>query len=430
MKSLQQAVNDVLEKQWPLKICAEVIDEKLRSQGIKLPKRKLNELARRILEGNAESINTEGASEGEQPPIQICFTEDDGRKAEEKMAQLSESLPGFIGEMTVRGTEIMLASMKRRWPKESRAQKRDMDRFRQNLNARWGLGLEQLKMLCTISHELGSGINGVLRPKGGGERPQTFDLLIRLHARACQITEEVVCLLSNGFADGAMARWRTVHEIAAVACLLDEHGEDLAERYRVHEIVEGRKAARQYKRFEAQLGVVPMDDETIEEIENGYKAAIGKFGAAFGNNYGWAAVVLGKENPTIADIQAAAKIHHLSPYYRLASHNVHANPKGAMYRLGLMGDSTVLLAGPSNAGLADPAHSTAISLMLISAILIKLQPTLDNTVTARVMDEITNEIGVLVQNAHDKLEEDERMIRNSEENGVSGELSSGGAIIT
>lgn len=430
MKSLQQAINDVLEKQWPLKVCAEVIDEKLRSQGIKLPKRQLNELARQILEGNVESINTGGASEGEQPPIQVYLTEEDGRKAEEKLVRLSDSLPEFISEMTMRGVEIMLTSMKRRWPKESRAQKRDMDRFRKNLNARWGLGLERLKMLCTISRELGSGINGALRPQGGGERPQTFDLLIRLHARACQITEEIICLLSNGFADGAMARWRTVHEIAAVACLLDEYGEDLAERYRMHEVVEARKAARQYKRFEAQLSVVPMDDETIEEIEGDYKAAIAKFGAAFSNNYGWAAVALNKENPTIADIQAAAKIHHLSPYYRLASHNVHANPKGVMHKLGLMGGSTVLLAGPSNAGLADPTHSTAISLMVISVILIKLQPTLDNAVTGRVMEESTDEIGALVQEAHDKLEEDEKMIRMSEEDRDSGELSSDSAIIT
>ena len=142
--------------------------------------------------------------------------------------------------------------------------------------------------------------------------------------------------------------------------------------------------------------------------------AIGKFGAAFGNGYGWAAEALGKENPTIADIQALAKIQHLSPYYRLASHNVHANRKGIFHRMGLLEGATTLLAGPSNAGLADPAHSTAISLLLISAVLLKLHPTLDNTVAVRAMDEIMNEIGELVQDAHEKLERDDEAFRCSD----------------
>ena len=171
--------------------------------------------------------------------------------------------------------------------------------------------------------------------------------------------------------------------------------------------------ARQYKRFETQLGVEAMDDETMAKIEEGYREVIGRFGPAFGNNYGWAAAVLGKDNPTIADIQAAAKIQHLSPYYRLASHNVHANPKGVMYKLGLMEGSATLLAGPSNAGLADPAHATspALSLLLISATLLKLDPNLDNTVAVRIMDQIADEIETLFLAAHEKLEDDERNLQ-------------------
>ncbi len=413
MKSLQQTVDAILEREWPLKICADLLYEKHRAQNIELSKAKLNVLAPRVLDGTSASVDF-AVDEPALSGIQIEFTEEDGRKAEERMQQLSNSLPGLLGEMTVRGTEVVLESMKRRWPEEARAQKRDLDRFRRNLNLRWGPGLERLRMLCTISRELGSGINNALRPAGGGDRPLTFDLLIRLHARACQITEEVICLLGSGFADGAMARWRTMHEIAAVACLLEEHGESLSERYRRHEIVEARKAARQYRRFEAQLHIQPMDDQTVENIEKDYKEAIGKFGAAFGNSYGWAAEALGKENPTIADIQASAKIQHLSPYYRLASHNVHANPKGIFHGMGLLEGATTLLAGPSNAGLADPAHSTAISLLLISAVLLKLHPTLDNTVAVRAMDEIMNEIGELVQDAHEKLERDDEAFRCSE----------------
>jgi hypothetical protein len=219
MKSLQQAMNDILERQWPLKVCAELLDEKLRAQGVTLSQSKLNELAKRILDEKKTSIDLE-IDENELSAVQIEFTEEDGRKAEEKMEQLSNMLPALLRDMTVRGTEVVLESMKRRWPKESRAQKRDMNRLRRNLDVRWGPALERLKMLCTISRELGSDINNALRPAGGGDRPQTFDLLIRSHARACQITEEVICLLGSGFADGAMARWRYTAHAAPHRCNL------------------------------------------------------------------------------------------------------------------------------------------------------------------------------------------------------------------
>jgi hypothetical protein len=42
------------------------------------------------------------------------------------------------------------------------------------------------------------------------------------------------------------------------------------------------------------------------------------------------------------------------------------NPEGVFFKLGLIGESEVLLAGPSNAGLTDPGHASALSLMQIS----------------------------------------------------------------
>ena len=64
----------------------------------------------------------------------------------------------------------------------------------------------------------------------------------------------------------------------------------------------------------------------------------------------------------------------------MASHNVHANPKGVFFKLGMLAESQVLLAGPSNAGLADPGHGAALSLSRVTAALVGLQqpPTLDN----------------------------------------------------
>ena len=57
------------------------------------------------------------------------------------------------------------------------------------------------------------------------------------------MADEIICLLENGFADGAMARWRTLHEIAIVAIVLSKHGEDIAQGYLDHQAVESKRAA-------------------------------------------------------------------------------------------------------------------------------------------------------------------------------------------
>jgi hypothetical protein len=264
-------------------------------------------------------------------------------------------------------------------------------------------------MLTTIAREFGDGFNKDGCAADGGSNPLAFDVLTRLHARACQVAGEIICLLANGFADGAMARWRTMHEISAVGYLIGEHGDALADRYVAHQIVESRGAALQYRKYQQRLGQEPITDAELNKIETAYQAALQEYGAEFGEQFGWAAGYVGKtRRPTMADIQKAANIDHLGPYYKMASHSVHANPKGVFFKLGLVGESEVLLAGPSNAGLTDPGHATALSLMQISSALMKQSPTADNMVAVKIMQRLADEIGQALLAAQRKLVEDDR----------------------
>ena len=79
----------------------------------------------------------------------------------------------------------------------------------------------------------------------------------------------------------------------------------------------------------------------------------------------------------------------------MASDNVHANPKGAFFKLGILGESLVLLSGPSNAGLADPGHRAAYSLAHISATIAMLEPTIDNNMVLQVLIQLMIETGDL-----------------------------------
>jgi hypothetical protein len=258
-------------------------------------------------------------------------------------------------------------------------------------------------MLVTIGREFGDNFPRDLRDADRRRAPITIEVLVRLHARACQVADEVICLLSHGFADGAVARWRTLHEIAIVSLFLCEHGDELAERYKAHDIVETRRVALQYEKYWKRLRLKAITTAELVEIEKRYTAAVEKYGAEFKKQYGWAAKHLSNPNPSIADIRDGSGIDHLAPFYRFASHNVHANPKGIYFKLGLIGESNILLSGPSNAGLADPGHATAQSLLQVSVALLHLSPILDNIIAMKIMETLTDEIGGALLAAHKQL---------------------------
>ncbi len=404
MAVLQNEVEKWIED-LPRQLTWDLVSDKLRSQNVALPKKKLAHLVDHILAGD-ESAEVDLGRRHRN--LRIEFTDADMAELDKRADELLVRLPAIIEKRTEGFSLDVLSSLKKKWPREWRQQQREMEGFRTRLEGRWEDGLHGLRLLITMALEFGDDFNKDGHAAGGGSNPVAFDVRNRLHARSCQVADEVLCLMANGFADGAMARWRTMQEIAAVVYLIGEHGDALAERYIAHQIVEARSAAIQYRKHQDKLGQEPISDEEFEAIERDYQAALLVFGNAFAGPYGWAAEHVGKNKPSMADIQEAASIGHLGPYYKMASHNVHANPKGVFFKLGLIGEREVLLAGASNAGLVDPGHATARSLVQIASVLMNLNPTIDNLVVVKIMNRLADEIGVALSAAHEKLVEDER----------------------
>ena len=108
----------------------------------------------------------------------------------------------------------------------------------------------------------------------------------------------------------------------------------------------------------------------------------------------------------MSDIEQHVQLAHMRPYYRMASDNVHANSHGAHFRLGLHSSQQekMLLAGPSNLGLADPGHSTAISLLQITTTLLATKPVLDCVVAMKILAGLTDEVGEAFLKVHQELE--------------------------
>jgi hypothetical protein len=144
----------------------------------------------------------------------------------------------------------------------------------------------------------------------------------------------------------------------------------------------------------------------MEEITKAHEEVIHRFGPDFARgDYGWAAQHLsqhydwtpkdfGRAGPTFRQLERAVEIDHLRSHYKLASHNVHANPKGVFVKLGLLNESDVLLAGPSDIGLEEPGQCTALSLSHLCAAHFSAvaQPTIDHIVLLKIVTALVPEI--------------------------------------
>jgi len=404
---LQESFEDVLGD-LPEQILSHLLATKLKAQGQTLSKRDQGRIVRHILAGNTVPVKLrewQFWKKGE--PITLAFTAEDLARIGHIADTVTEKLPEIIDSAAVNVASDLLSTLKKRWSRELGRQKKELDGFRRRLEERWGPGIGLLRMLLTISREFGESLNQETRARPSDGSRYRVEVLTRLHARGCQVVEEILALLSTGLADGAMARWRTLHEVTVVALFISKHGEGLSERYFLHQYVESKKAATKYAVCYERLGHDALAPEEAKLIDERYDAVIARYGADFRTDYGWASEALGNRNPNFDALEASVGLDHWRAHYRMAGHNVHANPKGAFFKLGLLDETNMLLAGPSNAGLADPGHSAAVSLDQLSSALLVLQTTFDNLVALRTMLLLEREIGEAFFDADQRLKEDE-----------------------
>ena len=315
---------------------------------------------------------------------------------------VKDKIPGIVNDMG----SIILARIKKNASPGLKLRSRDRKAFEKRLNERWKQPLGILDLFIALNIEAGAEFNRKFRNEAVSSGDAAFEALTRLHAKGCQVSGEILALLRAGYADGAHARWRSLNEMAVVGSLIQQHDQELAERYLLHETIQQYKLACDYQQYFDRLKHEPPSKENLDQLIAQREELIARFGKTFVGEYGWASSAIGKPNPTMRDIEQHVLLDHMRPYYRMASDNVHPNAHGASFRLGLglTQQEEMLLAGPSNLGLADPGHSTAISLLQLTTALLATQSVLDCAVTTKILAELTDEVGEAFLMVHQELE--------------------------
>ncbi len=267
--------------------------------------------------------------------------------------------------------------------------------FQQRNIKRWAKAFDILETHIVICTEVGEEFNNSYRPGAVDKKDLIFDLIVRHHARACHISQEILCLLKSGYADAAHARWRALHEVNATAMFIVKHGPECAERFYFHDVIDSYYAMVEHKKYEHRIQEKGPSQQEIEECKEQYDLLVNKYGKKFSGHYGWASHVFPDNNRVgFGAIEKDVGLDHMRPYYKWASQNIHAGSKGLRNRLGLCeSKEDILLVGQSNSGMTDPAHATAISLCEITSTMLTLRPTLDHIVVMKIIADYENEVG-------------------------------------
>lgn len=276
----------------------------------------------------------------------------------------------------------------------------EMEAFKARLNELWKDPFDLLELFLILSTEVGDKFNKENRPIASEQNDYVFEALTRLHAKACLIGQEIITLMRNGYATGAFARWRSLHEIAVISLFINNHGNSTAERYLCYDTIESYRALRDYledpdlyKKHSEILGYAPYPFDEIKNIENLRNQLCNQFDD-IGKNYGWAAKALGDKSPNFHKIEKNVGLDYLRPFYNMANHFVHAGPRGTVFNMGLLEkeEGHILLAGASNFGMADPGSCMAISLSQVNRALLTMKPDVQTSVFMEITKYLIDEI--------------------------------------
>lgn len=248
----------------------------------------------------------------------------------------------------------------------------EKNRFLQHHHSIWGECFEASRVMYIIAVEGAEAFCHYVTdniPIDTRESKQfTFLALQHIHGRVCQQFAEVLCLMENGFADGAYARWRSMFELCCTATFISEQGEQIAKQY-----IAASKSDKQ--KYEWTKGA---KDPSGKEITI----------------------------KTFAALQSQCHVNEKwKPQYKLACSIIHPTPQGTMGRLSNADNSNCVPVGQSNFGISIPAEHSAISLAWATNIFLTVFTYMDGLSTCETLNKWIDVIRALYFSSMDNYKE-------------------------
>lgn len=269
----------------------------------------------------------------------------------------------------------------------------DIRGFGERNFARWEPAFDHLEMMWHVAQELGEAHGKDVQQRDDEDNNATMAALAHIFPKSLLVVQEIICLLKGGFPDGALTRWRSLHELSVTAMYIAQQGENAAIQYLLSFHFSARRAAHQMNKHSERAGLKSFTAEEIREFDARCAEAERILGRAMENdkNGEWPKITV--SHPTFAHVEESVGMDHWRPWYKWASSYTHANHRPADKSLGLAETTVPInLVGASNSGFVDPFQLTALSLAQLVATYLTHSINLDRIVHIDVFRELANEM--------------------------------------
>lgn len=268
----------------------------------------------------------------------------------------------------------------------------------------WGKAIEQLDLLRHIVLEWNH--TAVKHHKGAYAKPNTAFALKKLVARAYEIVGEIITLARSGYADGALARWRSLHEVCVIAMFLAMRSDKCAQMYLSHHWVEELRVLDVDRGSGTAKAAGTHRDRYVHDLRKQRIALIAKFGTAFAKDYGWASIELGRTKTTFRDLESHVGLETLRHGYQQANSTVHGGALATLTRVSLGSSNVDSAVIPPAYGCEVAANYTTASLsMMIAELCLKTEDA-DLLTMNMVINNTASEIRKLIRQAQKKASGD------------------------
>jgi len=218
-----------------------------------------------------------------------------------------------------------------------------------------------------------------------------FVALTQLHAKSVLVLREIQALIETGYPDGAITRWRTLHELAVCSCVIFE-SEKSAKYYLLSEHIKNAKGAKCYSDHAAKLNHEPYTQLELDSIASLKAAALEELGDGYNNSeYFWAMPFLIEKGykgnrPNLYELEVKVGLDHYRPYFTLACEKIHAPSKSNYANFATSGlDNVGLVVGPSHHGYETPIDLAMLSSLITFSKFLFLFPNLDSSIFLKMI---------------------------------------------
>lgn len=344
--------------------------------------------------------------------------------SEEKITEMIEEM--YSPEMINEFSEPVYESLIDQAPIMYEEHRLEQLEFEARLQMKWLNAFYGLKSVITISEEIGMGVideylEDKERKDGSYFVPIEYDIAFKLQGKAVVVSKEILILLQAGYADAAISRWRTLHEISVILGIITDslkNNKDTAQKIAIRFF--NRSIVEEFKILKNQNSKTEKKSEEYSNLKTKVEKIQRDYGEKFiYEDYEWARPALNNIKGKIyfSHLEEKNGNTHLTSYYKMANSQIHSTSFGLYGSFGDIYDSDIgVVFGPSNYGLSIPGQLTIISIIQCTTALLNMEPTLDKIMLISVLGKFLDNYSNVFDDIQTIIEKEEDEFRQTEKN--------------